>query len=191
MKYFTCIFMIICSLLLADDYEIGVELLRNKQYEEASKHFKLAAQSPEKAKAATFGRVLCDVALGKYEKIEKRMSLVNDISFCNSCDSSQESKSPPTTSAEQFAAYECRQHVRKIAQDLRNLVERMIAETVPGVIQKIKTFRQLNPYIDNLERNGISCCQKGQTSNSCVEPLVRQLELWNSEGLPIKSKINK
>jgi hypothetical protein len=65
------------------------------------------------------------------------------------------------------------------------LVEKMVADTVPGFLEKIKTFRRLNPYIDQLERSGIACCQSNQTEKPCTEPLDEQLKLWNSEGLPV------
>ena len=62
----------------------------------------------------------------------------------------------------------------------------MVADTVPGLFRKIQTFRRLNPYFDQLERNGLACCQNNQTENPCTEPLVEQLNLWNSEGLPVE-----
>ena len=188
MKFLSCFFIFICALMQADDYKVAVELLKNKQYEKADQHFKLASHSPEHAKSAFFGRVLCDVALGKYEKIEKHMKKVNVISCCDRCESDEEPKKNPTTAAEQYALYLCRQEVRKLSQNLRSLVEKLIAETVSGIFKKIQVLRQLNPYIDNLERNGMTCCQNGETSECCIEPLVRQLELWNSDGLHIKDK---
>jgi len=60
----------------------------------------------------------------------------------------------------------------------------MVADTVPGFFKKIKTFRQLNPYIDMLERNGLACCEKSQNSEWCTEPLEEQLKLWHTSGLP-------
>jgi hypothetical protein len=76
------------------------------------------------------------------------------------------------------------QQVRRVAKDLRYLVEKMVADTVPGFFDKIKTFRRLNPYIDQLSRESLSCCQNNETRHPCTEPLVEQLNLWNSEGLP-------
>ena len=69
--------------------------------------------------------------------------------------------------------------------NLRDLVEKIVAETVPGLTKKIKVFRRLNPYIDQLERKGLMCCQNNQIAEPCTEPLVEQLKLWNSEGLPV------
>jgi hypothetical protein len=104
------------------------------------------------------------------------------------CERAKESVKSPSTSAEQYALYECRQNIRKQARDLRIFIEKKVAETVPGFLQKIRVLRQLNPYIDALERDGLNCCQSLQPTESCAEPLVRQLELWNSEGLPIDKK---
>lgn len=180
MKYFLGFFILFFSGLQADEYEEGIKLLKKKEYAQASKHFKQAVISENKVPAALFGKVLCEVALGKYDKIAKQMEQVNKA-VCQSCKTNK--NAPPTRSAEQASAYECRQKVRKLSQELRLLVEKMVAETVRGFFQKIKTFRQLNPYIDSLERNGLYCCKNGQTSEYCIEPLVIQLELWNSEGL--------
>jgi hypothetical protein len=58
-----------------------------------------------------------------------------------------------------------------------------VRDTVPSFWGKIKAFREFYPYIDALERNGLYCCENGQTSECCMEPLVEQLKLWNSEGL--------
>jgi len=88
------------------------------------------------------------------------------------------------TEQDQIRVYNCRQQVRRVAKDLRYLVEKMVADTVPGFFEKIKTFRRLNPYIDQLSRQGLTCCQNNEMEQSCTEPLVEQLNLWNSEGLP-------
>ncbi len=101
---------------------------------------------------------------------------------CQSCKKTKKNP-PPPKSEDKISSYECRQKVRKCSQEMRLLVEKMVADTVPGFFQKIRVFRQLNPYIDSLERNGLLCCQNGQTAEYCTEPLVIQLELWNSEGL--------
>jgi len=87
------------------------------------------------------------------------------------------------TEQEQISSYHCRQQVRKVTKDLKYLVEKMVADTVPGFFDKIKTFRRLNPYIDQLSRQGLSCCQNNETEKPCTEPLVEQFNLWNSEGL--------
>jgi hypothetical protein len=100
----------------------------------------------------------------------------------------QNPDTPPVTEKEQVSAYDCRQQVRKVTKELRTLVEKMVADTIPGFYKKIQAFRQLNPYIDMLERNGIVCCQNNQTEAGCTEPLVEQLKLWNSKGLPLEPK---
>ena len=107
---------------------------------------------------------------------------LEQLAVCKKCEPN--ANTPPTTSKEEVSAYECRQQVRKATKELRTLVETLISERVPGFLQKIKTFRRLNPYIDLLERNGLACCQNSQTAECCTEPLVEQLKLWNSEGLP-------
>ncbi len=178
MKSLVYFLMFICSLLHADNCEKGIELLKNEEYEKAASYFERAA-AQEKTEAALFGKMICDVALGHYAKI---------ANACQNCEfeNKEPEAHPPVTSAEQFASYECRQKVRKRAKQMRSLVEKLVAKTVPGFLQKIQTFRLLNPYIDSLERTGINCCKNGQTTTTCTEPLVRQLELWNSEGLPLK-----
>lgn len=90
---------------------------------------------------------------------------------------------PPKTVEEQYDAYLCRQKVRKASQQLRQLLEKTVREKVPGFFQKIKIIRQLYPYVDALEREGLNCCENRQTTPCCIEPLVEQLQLWNSEGL--------
>lgn len=110
------------------------------------------------------------------------------IPITNPCECAKESVKSPSTSAERYMLYECRQNIRKQAKNLRAFIEKKVAETVPGFLQKIRVFRQLNPYIDEFERKGLNCCQNLQPTESCAEPLVRQLELWNSEGLPINEE---
>jgi tetratricopeptide (TPR) repeat protein len=188
MKYFLVFFLLFFSGIHADEYEEGIKLLQKKEYAQASKHFKQAVVLEEKAPAALFGKVLCEVALGKHEKASKHMEQVNKA-VCRSCKANK--KDAPIKSAEKISGYECRQKVRKHAQELRLLVEKMVADTVPGFFQKIRVFRELNPYIDSLERNGLFCCQNGQTAEYCIEPLVIQLELWNSEGLSEEANIKK
>ena len=188
MKYLIFYFILCLSLLSADEFEQGIELMKQKEYAQAAKHFKHAALLENKTHAALFGQVLCEVALGKYDKVEKHVAKINQlVSSCKKCDKDcPQPPESPTTAKQQITAYECRQEVRKIAYQLRTLVDTMISETVPGFLQKIRTFRQLNPYIDMLEREGLTCCQTPQTAKSCTEPLVEQLKLWNSEGLSLE-----
>lgn len=189
MKYFLGFLIFFFCGVYADEYEEGIKLLQKKEYVQASKHFKQAVILENKAPAALFGKVLCEVALGKHEKVSKHMEQVNKA-VCQTCKRANKNQ-PLTESAKQISSYECRQKVRKCSQELRLLVEKMVADTVPGFFQKIRVFRQLNPYIDSLERNGLYCCQTGQRSERCTEPLVIQLELWNSEGLSDEANINK
>ena len=63
------------------------------------------------------------------------------------------------------------------------LVERTVQETVPQITKKVEVLRELYPYIDLLEKNGINCCDNQYKWECCAEPLVQQFEIWNSEGL--------
>jgi hypothetical protein len=180
MKYFICFFLFLSS-LQGDEFEEGIKLINQKDYVQASRHFHLAAKSGNSA--ALFGEAICLIALGKHEIAAEHLQKL----ACGSCREEEQNLPPAiTTEEEQLSAYNCRQRVRKVAKELRYLVEQMVADTVPGFFQKIRTFRQLNPYIDSLERNGLACCQNRLNGNGCTEPLVEQLKLWNSEGLPVK-----
>lgn len=174
--------MLFFSGVYADDYEEGIRSLKKKEYEKASEHFEKATHMQSKIPSPHFGKALCEVALGHYDKVAQEMQKAHQMIGLSSNDESLDLT--PQTSEEQISAYKCRQKVRKASQKLRLFVEKMVADSVPGFFQKIQMFRQLNPYIDSLERSGILCCQSGNTAECCREPLVRQLELWNSEGLP-------
>ncbi len=184
MKYFVC-FLFLLSSLQGDSFEDGIDSINQKDYLQASKHFHLAARAGNSA--ALFGEAICAVALGNHNVAAEHLQEL----ACTSCPKEEQNLLPPKkTEKEQVSAYDCRQRVRKVTKDLRNLVEKIVADTVPGFLEKIQTFRRLNPYIDQLERNGLACCQNNQTENPCTEPLVEQLKLWNSEGLPAE-KNNK
>jgi hypothetical protein len=180
MKYFLYFFLLLSS-LQGDEFEEGIKFIHQKDYVQASRHFRLAAKSGNSA--ALFGEVVCDIALGRRHQATQHLKELT----CASC-KRQEQNLPPLEKTEknQLSAYDCRQRVRKVTKDLRNLVEKMVSDTVPGFFQKIATFRRLNPYIDQLERDGLACCQNNQTEKPCTEPLVEQLKLWNSEGLPVE-----
>ncbi len=180
MKYFVCFFLFLSS-LQGDEFEEGIKLINQKDYIQASRHFHRAAKSGNSA--ALFGEAVCDIALGRQHKASQHLKEL----ACAACHK-QEQNLPPAmaTEKEHVSAYDCRQRVRKVSKDMRYLVEKMVADTVPGFFQKIRTFRQLNPYIDNLERIGLTCCQNYQNESGCTEPLVEQLKLWNSEGLPVE-----
>ncbi|MFI5422243.1 MAG: hypothetical protein ACHQ1H_14865 [Nitrososphaerales archaeon] len=179
MKYFIC-FLILLSSLQGDAFEDGIESIHQKDYVQATKHFHHAAISGNRA--ALFGEVICEVALGKHELANEHLKELS----CASCrEEEQKPSTPSEIEKEQISAYDCRQRVRKVTKDLRDLVEKIVADTVSGLFQKIQTFRRLNPYIDQLERNGLDCCKNKQSEKPCTEPLVEQLKLWNSEGLPV------
>ncbi len=179
MKYFLCFFLLLSS-LQGDEFEEGIKFVHQKDYVQASRQFRLAAKSGNSA--ALFGEVVCDTALGRRHKAAQHLKEI----ACASCKRQEQNLSSyQKTEKEHVSAYDCRQRVRKVTKDLRNLVEKMVADTVPGFLEKIQTFRRLNPYIDQLERDGLTCCQNNQTEKPCTEPLVEQLKLWNSEGLPV------
>jgi hypothetical protein len=182
MKYFIC-FLILLSSLQGDEFEEGIKFIHQKDYVQASKHFHRSAKSGNSA--ALFGEAVCDVALGRQHKAAQHLKELR----CFTCKNEEQTLPPDKkTEKDQMAAYDCRQRVRKVTKDLRYLVEKMVADAVPGFLEKIQTFRRLNPYIDQLERDGIACCQNNQSEKPCTEPLVEQLKLWNSEGLPVKPK---
>lgn len=189
MKYLICFFVLLFSGVYADDYEEGVRSLKKKEYEKASEHFEKAVHMQNKLPSPHFGKALCEVALGHYDKVAQEMEKAHQM-MGMSYNSDESLDLTPQTSEEQISAYGCRQKVRKASQKLRLFVEKTVAENVPGFFQKIQMFRQLNPYIDSLERSGLLCCQSGNTAECCREPLVRQLELWNSEGLSVESNSN-
>jgi hypothetical protein len=66
---------------------------------------------------------------------------------------------------------------------MRTEVEQMVRDSVPNFFQRIKMLRHLYPQIDALERDAIECCKQGQPCKVCMEPLVQQMQVWNSEGL--------
>ncbi len=180
MKYFIC-FSILLSSLYGEGFKEGIELIKQRQYAQAAEQFQEASKAGNSA--ALFGEVICEVALGKHEKVHRHLQQFEQIA-CASCQEEQEPTTPLMTEEIQVSAYDCRQRVRKVTKALRSLVEKMVADTVPGFLKKIKTFRQLNPYIDMLERNGLACCEKSQNSEQCTEPLEEQLKLWHTSGLP-------
>jgi hypothetical protein len=90
--------------------------------------------------------------------------------------------------AEPLPPYQCRLKIREQTNQLRTMVEKKVRETVPNVFEKIQILRKLYPYIDELERDAIDCSQKGSSCEECMKPLVKQMELWNSEASFAKEK---
>lgn len=187
MKYLI-FFSILWACLQGNEVQQGIELLKQKKYSQASEHLQQAAESGHPD--AIFATAICEVALGKQEAAALHLEQLISLP-CEHCEQNDiDLAKTPKTPAE---AYECRIRVRKVLLKLRNLVEKIVAESVPGLLRKIQAFRQLNPYIDMLARNGLACCQN-QNVESCTEPLVEQLKLWDSEGivlyepLPLKPK---
>ena len=94
----------------------------------------------------------------------------------------------PIQEEKPVSAYQCRQKVREMANRMRTQAEKMVRDKVPNIFQKIRILRQLYPYIDGLERQGIECCKSGLPCDCCLKPLVQEMELWNSEGSIMNSK---
>ncbi len=151
-------------------------------YLEALVYFQQAEfyeKSPLKALA---GQLYCHVALGQWDEIKPTIILIHQtIEELTNCEPSKDR--PPLSSEEQHAAYLCRRRTREIANEMRQRVEALVRETVPGIFKKIKTLRELYPYIDALERTAIGCCQSNVPWKCCLDPLLEQLEVWNNLGL--------
>jgi len=178
MKYFIC-FSLLWISLHGDEFEQGIELIRQKEYAQAASHFQQAAKLGNSA--ALFGEVICEVALEKHEKAAKHLQQIEQLA-CGSCQ--DEEPTPLMTEERHISEYNCRQKVREVTKDLRYLVEKLVADTVPGFYKKIQTFRSLNPYIDMLEKNGLACCKNDQSVKRCTKALEEQLKLWDTGGLP-------
>jgi hypothetical protein len=171
------LFSILCACLQGNEIQKGIELLKQKKYSQASEQLQAAAKSGHPD--AIFATAICEVVLGKQEAAAYHLEQL----ICLPCEQCGQNETDlPNTPQTPAAAYECRIRVRKVLLKMRNLVEKIVSESVPGLLRKIQAFRQLNPYIDMLARNGLACCQN-QNVESCTEPLVEQLKLWDSEGL--------
>ncbi len=88
------------------------------------------------------------------------------------------------SSESELSPYECRQEIRRLANELRSLIEELVRDSDFGFFKKIKMLRSYYPYIDLLERSALECCSEGASSRCCTESLVEQIKLWNSRGLP-------
>lgn len=164
----------------------GIQLIQQKEYAQAAAHFQEAAKTGNAA--ALFGQAVCEIALGQEQQASQHLEQMNQLISVPPQKCDPQAINPPTTAEDQVSAYHCRQKVRKVARKLRLLVEKIVADRVPGFFRKIQAFRQLNPYINLLEHTGTICCQNNRTSNCCTEALVEQLKLWDSEGLPLETK---
>jgi hypothetical protein len=178
MRILFSLFLLLTLFAHAGDLEDGVRLFKTKNYAEAEVCFERATHDKNRAAVGQLGKALCHVAMGDYAAGEQEFKQLSSTFTC-SCDHN----TPPQTEREQASAYDCRQAIRLVANKMRKLVEKLVRDTVPGIFKKIQVLRQLYPYIDLLERNGLDCCERQHHWECCSEPLVQQFEVWNSEGL--------
>jgi|GEM_PF-6880707 len=102
---------------------------------------------------------------------------------------SREYYKPNSIKEKKLSAYECRQQVRRLANELRKSVEKNVRESSLGCFKKIQILRFYYPHIDSLERNALSCCQKEKCFQKCMAPLVKQIELWNTTDLSTRGAL--
>lgn len=168
-----------------DSYQQGMDLFHNKQYEEAIFVFKQAELSEKKQLNSLVGQLCCNVALGRMDQIDPTIHLIRKTMYAAaSCIDS--SNQEPLKPEQQQAAYMCRRRVREVANQMRQTVEQLVRDTVPGIFAKIQMLRQLYPLIDSLEQIGVECCEHNPNGNCCINPLLEQLESWSSFGLSTK-----
>ncbi len=162
--------------------EKGIALLKQKKYEEALSTFKTIETAEREQLTSLIGQLYCTVALGRFDQIDPMIAKIDlELREAINCDAPP--PSTPQTKEHHQISYECRQHVREVANQIRETVEKLVRETVPGFFQKIKILRQLYPYVDALERTGLDCCQNNYPWQCCTNPLLEQLEAWNSFGI--------
>lgn len=166
----------------ADSVEEGVTLYQNRHYQEALNVFKQAETSDHEQLRPLIGQLFCHIALGETTQIDPTLQLIS-AHFQGFTDCDTPPKTGPLTQEQQHMSYLCRRHIREIANRMRQTVEKLVRESVPGIFEKIKVLRQLYPFIDSLEQTGIGCCQNNYPWDCCLDPLLLQLETWNSFGL--------
>jgi hypothetical protein len=155
----------------------GIALFHEKKYSEALTAF----QAPEnQGLTSKIGELYCQVALGNYAAVDTLTAQAYQ-GFSN-CDKPPE-KTGPETQEQNLLTYQCRRHVREIANQMRQTVEQLVRETVSGFFQKIKMLRKLDPFIDALEQVGIDCCQSGFPWECCLDPMLQQLDSWKAFGI--------
>lgn len=163
----------------------GISLFHQKKYDEALVVFQQTEFVENERINFLVGQLFCNVALGHFEKIDPTLQLIDfkvqEFTNCNT----PPQKGPPTAEQQQMA-YMCRRHIREIANQMRETVEKLVRETVPGIFQKVKMLRQLYPFIDAIEQIGIDCCKNNFPWACCMDPMLEQLESWKTLGLPTK-----
>jgi len=172
--------LFLCSNCWAHDgLEDGIRLFHEKKYEQALSVF----QAYEDQKLGSLvGQLYCNVALGRLEQIDPTIHLI-DLKLQDYIDCTTPPSKEVLTQQQHQKSYQCRQHVREVTNQIRQTVEKLVRETVDGIFLKIKVLRQLYPYIDALERTGLDCCQNNFPWQCCTNPLIEQLEAWNSFGI--------
>jgi len=162
--------------------EEGVALYQREHYQEALTLFKQLEASEKEPLGPLIGQLFCHIALGETAQIHPTLQLIsaNYKGFTHCTPPSQKA---PLTLEQQQMSYLCRRHIREVTNLMRQTVEKLVRESVPGIFEKIKVLRQLYPFIDSLEQTGIGCCQNNLPLSCCLDPLLVQLETWNSFGL--------
>lgn len=166
----------------ADSIEEGIALYQNRHYQEALNVFKQAEGSEQEQLRPLIGQLFCHIALGETTQIDPTLQLIT-AKFQGFTDCDTPPKQAPLTLEQQHMSYLCRRHIREVANRMRQTVEQLVRESVPGIFEKIKVLRQLYPFIDSLEQTGIGCCENNFPLACCLDPLLLQLETWNSFGL--------
>lgn len=165
-----------------ESLEEGVALFHAKKYEQALTAFQA---TDNKSLGSLVGQLYCNVALGRLNQVDPTVQLISQkIQEFNNCE--KPPKNVPLTQETQQMAYMCRRHIREIANQMRQTVEKLVREKVTGIFQKVKVLRQLYPFIDALEQVGIDCCQNNYPWACCMDPMLEQLEDWKTVGLPLK-----
>lgn len=184
-RYLILSFFLCLQCWAHDPLNEGIHLFYEKEYDSAMQIFERADANQTQPIGALIGQLLCQVALGRLDEIDATIISVKEkIEFQPQCTMPTEDR--VLTLEEHHAAYFCRRKVREVANQMRQTVENLVRETVPGFIQKIKMLRKLYPFIDSLEYAGIDCCEHNLATACCLNPLFQQLELWNSLGLQEK-----
>ncbi len=172
----------------------GIQLFNNQHYSEALAVFQETELAEKEPLGFLIGQLFCQIALHQFAEIDSTLRLIelrlHSYSLCAQSSSQAPSRGhspppspPPLTQDQQLMLYQCRRHIREVANQMRHTVEKLVRESVPGIFKKIKVLRQLYPFIDALEQTGIECCQGNYPLGSCLDPLLEQLEAWKTIGL--------
>lgn len=161
----------------ASTLQDGIDLFHEKKYSQALIAFQ---DAEDQGLTSKIGEIYCQVALGNYSAVDALTAQAYQ-GFSN-CETPPV-QTGPETQEQHLMTYQCRRHVREIANQMRQTVEQLVRETVPGFFQKIKMLRKLYPFIDALEQVGIDCCQNGYPWECCLDPMILQLDSWKAIGI--------